>query len=75
MGSEVVQMLKKLIVLSVLAVTLTGCVVAPYDDHYSRDGRNYSGQYDHDHRWNREQGKNTRPDWRNQNRYDRHDDH
>ncbi len=63
-------MMKKIIILSVFAVTLTGCVVAPYDD-YPRDGRHHSGQYDRD--------RDGRPDWRNQNRqgqdYDRRGDH
>ena len=65
-------MMKKIIVLSVFALMLTGCVVAPYDEHYPRDGQHHSGQYDRDHRWNHDQ--NGRPDWRNQNRQDGHYD-
>ncbi len=60
-------MIKQVIALSALAVILTGCVVSPYDDDYSRDGRNHNGHYDRDHRWNND--RDGRPDWRNQNRY------
>jgi hypothetical protein len=36
-------MMKKVILLSVLGVSLTGCIVAPYDD----DHRGGHGRYDH----------------------------
>ncbi|MGE8539820.1 MAG: lipoprotein [Acinetobacter sp.] len=70
-------MMKKVILLAVFTTALTGCVVAPYDDHYPRDGRNHSGQYDHrdrEHHW--ENDRNGRPDWGQQNRQgdNRHSD-
>ncbi len=42
-------MMKKVILLSVLAVSLTGCVVDPWDDDY-RGNRDLNGHYDADHR-------------------------
>ncbi|WP_171477335.1 hypothetical protein [Acinetobacter bereziniae] len=36
-------MMKKIILLGVLGVSLTGCIVAPYDD----DHRGGHGRYDH----------------------------
>ncbi|MBJ9951639.1 MULTISPECIES: hypothetical protein [unclassified Acinetobacter] len=55
-------MMKKIILLSVLGISLTGCIVAPYDD----DHRGGHGRYDHrdrdrwDHRYDRD--RNDR-DW------------
>ncbi|MEZ2773298.1 hypothetical protein ACBP83_05555 [Acinetobacter pseudolwoffii] len=68
-------MIKKAILLSVLAVSLTGCVVDPWDDG-SRDHWDRNGHYDRDHKdrdwknrehrdhrdWKRDRGDNR--DWR-----------
>lgn len=40
-------MMKKIILLSVLGISLTGCIVAPYDD----DHRGGHARYDHRDRW------------------------
>ncbi|WP_374663040.1 hypothetical protein [Acinetobacter sp.] len=61
-------MIKKIILLSVFATVLTGCMVSPYDDDYPHDGRHHSGQYDNHHRWDGD--RNDHPDWRNHNRHD-----
>ncbi|CAM9347139.1 hypothetical protein [Acinetobacter bereziniae] len=55
-------MMKKIILLGVLGVSLTGCIVAPYDDDH-RDGH---GRYDHrdrdrwDHRHDRDRDRYDR---------------
>lgn len=65
-------MLKKIVVLVTLATTLTGCIVAPYDDHPNRhDGRYDQKRYDRDDKradwhekrseWKKE--RETRPHW------------
>lgn len=54
-------MLNKIIVLGVVAISLTGCIVAPFDDvHRGGHGR-YDQRHDSDHRW----------DQRRDGRYDR----
>ncbi|MGE8560622.1 MAG: hypothetical protein ACN6NJ_06710 [Acinetobacter sp.] len=63
-------MMKKVILLSVLAVSLTGCVVDPYDDDY-RGHRDRNGHYDRDHdHGDRDWNNKDRPDW-NHDRNDR----
>ena len=42
-------MLQKILLLGVLGVSLTGCIVAPYDDGYDRGG--YGHRHDSDRRW------------------------
>ena len=60
-------MLKKTILLSIFAVSLTGCVVAPFDDH-PRSSYGY-GQSDRDHRSKGNFGKDRpnmqqqKPNW------------
>lgn len=57
-------MMKKVIVLSVLAVSLTGCMVDPWDNDH-RDSRDRNGQYDRQH---------GDRDWKNKDHRDgRHD--
>ena len=59
-------MLKKALVLGVIAVSLTGCIIAPLDDGYDRGGR---GGYDHrsdrgDHRYDqRRSDRDDRRGW------------
>ncbi|WP_441374399.1 hypothetical protein [Acinetobacter lwoffii] len=58
-------MMKKVILLSVLAVSLIGCVVDPWDDDY-RGNRDRNGHYDRDHRnhdWKNKDHKDHR-DWK-----------
>lgn len=56
--------MKKMILLSsVLAVALTGCVVDPWDDDY-RGHRDRNGHYDRDH---------GDRDWKNRNHKDHRD--
>lgn len=63
------MMLKKTILLSIFAVSLTGCVVAPFDDH-PRSSYGY-GQSDRDHRSKGNFGKDRpnmqqqKPNWQN----------
>ena len=45
----VMNMLQKILLLGVLGVSLTGCIVAPYDDGYDRGG--YGHRHDSDRRW------------------------
>ncbi len=66
--------MKKMILLSsIMAVALTGCVLDPYDDGYRGDHRDRHGQYDRDRKdrdwkhkndrdWKRD--RNDRRDWR-----------
>lgn len=61
-------MIKKMILLSVFAVTLSGCVADPYDDGY-RDHRDRNGHYDRQH-GDRDWNNQDRPDW-NHDRNDR----
>ena len=61
-------MMKKMILLSVLAVSLSGCVVDPYDGDY-RDHRDRNGHYDRQHD-DRDWNNKDRPDW-NHDRNDR----
>ncbi|MGS0707610.1 hypothetical protein ACVBEE_14075 [Acinetobacter sp. ANC 3781] len=61
-------MMKKMILLSVLAVSLSGCVVDPYDGDY-RDHRDRNGHYDRQH-GDRDWNNKDRPDW-NHDRNDR----
>ena len=57
-------MMKKMILLSVLAVSLSGCVVDPYDGDYL-DHRDRNGHYDRQH---------GDRDWNNKDRHhDRND--
>lgn len=59
------MMFKKTILLSVFAVSLTGCVVAPFDDHPRHsNGYGYSDRHDRPN-WNN--GKD-RPNIHNQQR-------
>lgn len=44
-------MLKKVIVLGVLGVSLTGCIVAPFDDDHRGGHGRYDQRHDSDHRW------------------------
>ncbi|MEZ2902766.1 hypothetical protein [Acinetobacter terrestris] len=65
-------MMKKMILLSVLAVSLTGCVVDPYDDDY-RGHRDRDGHYDRQH-GDRDWKNKDRPNWNHdRNDRDRHD--
>ncbi|CAB1214393.1 hypothetical protein [Acinetobacter bouvetii] len=57
-------MMKKVILLSVLAVSLSGCILDPYyDDDYPRHS-DRNGQYDRHH---------GDRDWKGQHRYGDHD--
>ena len=70
-------MLKQVLLVGLLGVSLTGCIVAPLDDH---PNRHHSG-YDRDDRphWNKDRpnrpnwnhDRPSRPDW-NQNRPSHH---
>jgi len=66
-SKEVRNVMKKVILLSVLAVSLTGCVLDPYDDDYGHRDRN--GHYDR-HHGDRDWNNKDRPDW-NHDRTDR----
>lgn len=55
--------MKKTIALTVLITSLTGCVVAPFDDHPNRNNE----RYDQDKRYDRD---HKRQDWQNQKRGD-----
>jgi hypothetical protein len=63
------KMMKKVILLSVLAVSLTGCVLDPYDDDYGGH-RDRNGHYDRHHHGDRDWHNKDRPDW-NHDRNDR----
>ena len=52
---------KKVIVLGVVAISLTGCIVAPFDDGHRGGHGRYDQRHDSDHRW----------DQRRDGRYDR----
>ena len=54
-------MLNKVIVLGVVALSLTGCIVAPFDDGHRGGHGRYDQRHDSDHRW----------DQRRDGRYDR----
>ncbi|MGE8538759.1 MAG: hypothetical protein ACN6NI_05700 [Acinetobacter sp.] len=66
-------MIKKVILLSVLAVSLTGCMVDPWDDDY-RGNRDRNAHYDRDHKdrdWKNKDHRGDHRDWkrdRNDNR-------
>jgi hypothetical protein len=64
-------MMKKMILLSVLAVSLTGCIVSPYDDydHHRHSDRNahHDRQYA-DRDWNKQ---HRHWDDRKSDRYDK----
>ena len=66
---EVMDMMKKVILLSVLAVSLTGCVMDPHDGDYRghKDRDKHHDQQRGDRDWNNK----DRPDWNNNK--DRHD--
>ncbi|WP_445115372.1 hypothetical protein [Acinetobacter sp. WZC-1] len=51
--------MKKLLLLALTGISLTGCIVAPYDDHPRRHHH-----YDRDYRYDRD---DKRPDWRHKN--------
>ena len=55
-------MMKKVILLSVLAVSLTGCVLDTYDDDYGGH-RDRNGHYDRHHHGDRDWNNKDRPDW------------
>lgn len=68
--------MKKLLILSLLGVSLTGCIVAPYDDYpdNGRYDRHDKGRYDRDrdHRkWDERKrpgyndNRPNRPNWNN----------
>ncbi|MBJ8421442.1 hypothetical protein KTJ16_03335 [Acinetobacter bereziniae] len=59
-------MMKKIILLGVLGVSLTGCIVAPYDD----DHRGGHGRYDHRDR-DRDRDRWDHRHDRDRDRYDR----
>lgn len=66
-------MLKQVLIVSGLIVSLTGCIVAPYDDHPDR-GRYQSNQYDkkqHRPDWRKDSPKHSRPQY-DRNRFDQH---
>jgi len=44
-------MLNKVIVLGVVAFSLTGCIVAPFDDSHRGGHGRYDQRHDSDHRW------------------------
>ena len=54
-------MLNKVIVLGVVDISLTGCIVAPFDDGHRGGHGRYDQRHDSDHRW----------DQRRDGRYDR----
>ena len=63
--------MKKMFLLVIFAVSLTGCIVAPYDDHPRHSDRNGHNDRKHSDRdWN----KQHRPHWDNRtnasHRYD-----
>lgn len=64
-------MLKKIIVLSVLAVSLTGCIIAPFDDGYDRGGYDHRGGSDG--RWDNRRDDDRRGDRRGDDRRDDRD--
>ena len=68
--------MKKMFLLAIFAVSLTGCIVAPYDDHPRHSDRN--GHHDRKHsdrkHSDRDWNKQHRPHWDNRSnashRYD-----
>ncbi len=68
-------MIKQVLVLGLIAVSLTGCIVAPYDDHpnrhgHDRDRPNWDNgnrpsrpNWNNDNRPNWDNGRPNRPDW------------
>ncbi|WP_353163363.1 hypothetical protein [Acinetobacter guillouiae] len=44
-------MLNKVIVLGVVAISLTGCIVAPFDDGHRGSHGRYDQRHDSNHRW------------------------
>ncbi len=66
-------MLKKIVLLGVIAVSLTGCIVAPLDDGYDRDGRGgYGHRHDFDRRWDKRHD-DRRGDYRYKDQRQNHD--
>lgn len=68
-------MIKQSIVLGLLAVSLTGCIMAPFDDYdrdngrYDRNDRGDHGRYDRNDRGGMRDRDRDRGGW-NQNRQD-----
>lgn len=58
-------MIKKLALLGLMGISLTGCIVAPYDDGYNR--------HDHRHNSDRRWDRNDQQRWDNQRNNDRRD--
>lgn len=62
-------MIKKVLLLSLVGVSLTGCIVAPYDDYPDRYDQRHEHRHDSDGRW----GRSDRHRWEHQHDDDRHD--
>ena len=68
--------MKKMFLLAIVAVSLTGCIVAPYDDHPRHSDRNGHNDRKHSDRKHsdRDWDKQHRPHWDNRSnsshRYD-----
>jgi len=62
------MMIKQILIFSFLGISLTGCIVAPYEDSQNRHGSRYDHKYN-DGRWNRD----DRRRWDNQRHNDRRD--
>lgn len=57
-------MIKQVLALGLIAVSLTGCIVAPYDDHPNRHGHDRDRpNWNNDNRPNWDNGRPNRPDW------------
>lgn len=56
-------MMKKVILLSVLAVSITGCMLDPYYDDDYGGHRDRNGHYDRHHHGDRDWNNKDRPDW------------
>lgn len=59
--------MKKMFLLAIVAVSLTGCIVAPYDDHPRHSDRNGHNDRKHSDRKHsdRDWDKQHRPHWDN----------
>lgn len=59
--------MKKMFLLAIFAVSLTGCIVAPYDDHPRHSDRNGHNDRKHSDRKHsdRDWNKQHRPHWDN----------
>lgn len=59
--------MKKMFLLAIFAVSLTGCIVAPYDDHPRHSDRNGHNDRKHSDRKHsdRDWDKQHRPHWDN----------